>query len=70
MEDLEARLLEYEIAGNFWQISRKNLEGKTRNQCCGNHLSQRQIITQAVNLLSWISSGKLTRELNKESLFN
>jgi len=32
LKDLEARLLEYEIAGNFWQISRKNLEGKTRNQ--------------------------------------
>jgi len=38
--------------------------------CCGNHLLQRQIITQAVNLLSWISSGKFTRELNKESLLN
>jgi len=32
LEDLEARLLEYETAGNFWQISRKNFEGKTRNQ--------------------------------------
>jgi len=38
--------------------------------CCGNHLSQRQIITQAVNLLSKISSGKFTRELDKESLLN
>ena len=37
---------------------------------CGNHLSQRQMITQAINLLSWISSGKFTRELNKESLLN
>ena len=35
--------------------------------CCGNHLSQGQMITQAVNLLNWISSGKFTRELNKES---
>jgi len=38
--------------------------------CCGNHLSQRQMITQAVNLLSWILSGKFTRELDKESLLN
>ena len=38
--------------------------------CCGNYLSQRQMITQAVNLLNWISSGKFTRELNKESLLN
>jgi len=38
--------------------------------CYGNHLSQRQIITQAVNLLSQISSRKFTRELNKESLLN
>ena len=38
--------------------------------CCGNHLSQRQMITQAVNLLSQISSGKFTRELDKESLLN
>ena len=28
------------------------------------------MITQAVNLLDWISSGKFTRELNKESLLN
>jgi len=39
-------------------------------RCCGNHLLQRQMITQAVNLLNWISSGKFTRELNKESLLN
>jgi len=38
--------------------------------CCGDHLSQRQIISQAVNLLSWISSGKFTRELDKEPLLN
>jgi len=38
--------------------------------CCGNHLLQRQMITQAVNLLSWISSGKFTRELDKEPLLN
>jgi len=36
--------------------------------CCGNHLSQRQMITQVVNLLEWISN--FTRELNKESLLN
>ena len=41
-----------------------------RHTYCGNHLSQRQMITQVVNLLSWISSGKFTRELNKESLLN
>ena len=40
----------------------------TQALCCGNHLSQRQMITQAVNLLNWISSGKFIRELNKESL--
>ena len=38
--------------------------------CCSNHLSQRQMITQAVNLLSWISSRKFTRELNKEPLLH
>ena len=38
--------------------------------CCNNYLSQRQMITQVVNLLSQISSGKFTRELNKESLLN
>jgi len=37
---------------------------------CGNHLLQRQIITQVINLLEWISSGNFTRELNKESLLN
>ena len=43
----------------------------TREQdCCGNHLSQRQMITQAINLLRQISSGNFTRELNKESLLN
>jgi len=42
----------------------------TKPVCCGNHLSQRQMITQSVNLLSWISSGKFTRELDKESLLN
>ena len=40
------------------------------SDCCGNHLSQRQMITQSVNLLSWISSGKFIRELDKESLLN
>jgi len=39
-------------------------------ECCGNHLSQRQMITQAVNLLSWILSRNFTRELDKESLLN
>ena len=38
--------------------------------CCGNHQSQRPMTTQAVNLLVWISSGKFTRELDKESLLN
>jgi len=41
-----------------------------QTDCCGNHLSQRQMISQAVNLLSQISNGKFTRELNKESLLN
>ena len=36
----------------------------------GNHLSQRQMIIQAVNLLEWISSGNFTRELDKKSLLN
>jgi len=40
------------------------------SSCYGNYLSQRQMITQAVNLLSWISSRKFTRELDKESLLN
>ena len=38
--------------------------------CCGNHLSQRQMITQVVNLLKQILSGNFTRELDKESLLN
>jgi len=38
--------------------------------CCGNYLSQGQIISQAVNFSSGISSGKFTRELDKESLLN
>ena len=45
---------------------RKNKEG----QCCGNHLSQELMIIQVVNLLSWISNGKFTKELDKESLLN
>ena len=40
----------------------------SNRKCCGNHLSQRQMITQTVNLL--ISSGEFTRELDKESLLN
>jgi len=43
---------------------------KLHGLCCGNHLSQGQMITQTVNLLEWISSGNFTRELNKESLLN
>jgi len=38
--------------------------------CCGNHLSQGQMITQGVNLLVRVSSGEFTRELDKESLLN
>ena len=38
--------------------------------CCDNHLSQGQMITQAINLLKWISSGNFTRELDKEPLLN
>ena len=38
--------------------------------CCGNHLSQRQMIIQAINLLGQISSENFTRELDKESLLN
>ena len=38
--------------------------------CCGNHLSQGQMITQGVNLLVEVSSGKFTRELDKEPLLN
>ena len=50
--------------------SNKVVSSSDLGVCCGNHLSQRQMIIQAVNLLSWISSGKFTRELNKESLLN
>ena len=39
-------------------------------RCCDNHLSQGQMIIQAINLLRWISSGNFTRELDKESLLN
>ena len=38
--------------------------------CCDNHVSQGQMITQAINLLRWISSGNFTRELDKEPLLN
>ena len=38
--------------------------------CCGNHLSQGQMITQGVNLFVEVSSGKFTRELDKEPLLN
>jgi len=39
-------------------------------ECCDNHLSQEQMITQTVNLLEWISSENFTRELDKEPLLN
>jgi len=39
-------------------------------ECCDNHLSQGQVITQGVNLLVRVSSGEFTRELDKESLLN
>ena len=35
-----------------------------------NHLLQKQMITQAINLLGQISSGNFTRELDKEPLLN
>jgi len=55
----------------YWkEIAIAFLKKKYNTDCCGNHLSQRQMITQAVNLLSRISSGKFTRELDKESLLN
>ena len=41
-----------------------------RLECCDNHLSQRQMITQAINLLEQISSRNFTRELDKKSLLN
>ena len=41
-----------------------------RLECCDNHLSQRQMIIQAINLLEQISSRNFTRELNKKSLLN
>jgi len=52
---------------NEWDGSKRT---NSVDICCGNHLSQRQMIIQAVNFLSWISSGKFTRELDKESLLN
>ena len=39
-----------------------------RNQCCGNHLSQRQMITQAVNLLMGYQVGN-SQENSTRSLF-
>jgi len=51
-------------------VNMLEIEQTLSPNCCGNHLSQRQMITQAVNLLRWILSGKFTRELNKESLLN
>jgi len=39
-------------------------------ECCDNHLSQGQMITQGVNLLVRVSSGEFTRELDKEPLLN
>ena len=40
------------------------------DNCCDNHLSQGQMITQGVNLLVEVSSGEFTRELDKEPLLN
>jgi len=34
--------------------------------CCGNHQSQRPIVSQASKSLRWMSSGNFTRELDKE----
>ena len=48
------------------------IAGQLRREAhyCSNHLLQRQIITQVVNLLSQILSEKFTRELDKEFLLN
>jgi len=51
-------------------IKKYNNSSAPGSDYCGNHLSQRQMITQVVNLLSRISSGKFTRELDKEPLLN
>jgi len=71
----DSNLLE-EIRRNNTREQKVEQELKKENSlvweqdCCGNHLSQRQMITQVVNLLSWISSGKFIREFDKESLLN
>ena len=68
IEDKEVILVKpYEASTTKSSSSRTSF---ITDECCGNHLSQRQMITQAVNLLSRISSGKFTRELDKESLLN
>ena len=57
----------------FTKLSGWNIKTQKKNPtgyCCDNHLSQGQMITQGVNLLVRVSSGKFTRELDKESLLN
>ena len=39
-------------------------------QCCGNHQTQCPMISLTSKSQSWISSGKFTRKLDKESLLN
>ena len=52
------------------KFSAKIVGNLSTHLCCGNHLSQEQMITQGVNLLVEVSSGEFTRELDKESLLN
>ena len=62
------------MIGEDVKNSSDSIRGKnvynSKGECCGNHLSQEQMITQEVNLLVEVSSGEFTRELDKESLLN
>ena len=71
--EIETEKKNKEIEKREVEISRKKELEKRKEieeRCCGNHLSQEQMITQGVNLLVEVSSGEFTRELDKEPLLN
>ena len=66
--ELQRRRRSWSTSNNSWTRCERKRPPYWR--CCDDHLSQGQMITQGVNLLVRISSGKFTRELDKESLLN
>jgi len=62
MEELESEEVEYESVEEFLTNLRKEFGG---GEYCGNHLSQRQMITQAVNLLVGYQVGNSQENLTR-----